>query len=47
MAFQTKALHIYYLMKSLRFGGRGKEENEKYFLFTRFIVLSILLEMFR
>lgn len=47
MAFQTKALHIYYVMKSQGFGERGKEENEKYFLFTRFIVPLILLETFR
>lgn len=45
MAFQTKA--IYYVMKSQGFGGRGKEENEKYFLFMRLIVPSILLETFR
>lgn len=42
MAFQTKALHIYYVMKSQGLGGRGKEENDKYFLFTRFTVPSIL-----
>lgn len=47
MVFQTKVLHVYCAMKIQGFGGRGKEENEKNFLFTRFIVSSILLETFR
>lgn len=42
MAFQTKALHIYYVMKSHWFGGRSKEENEKYFLYKDYSSLNFV-----